>query len=255
MELNEKEFADKACNFLKDYMAKNNIEKVVIGLSGGIDSAVALALAERAIGADRIIAVMMPNGEAGGKSRDHAVTVAKKFEVKDLREVDISPAVNAFKEILKTDNGKCIGNIAARSRMITLYDTAAREKAIVLGTENKTEHYFAYFTKAGDEVSDIELIRDLYKTQVRQLARFLGVPKEIIEKPPTADLWEGQTDEDELGITYETADRIIKGLVEDGKSERELIGQGLKKRDIETVKKRMADIAFKLQEVPCPVNT
>lgn len=253
MKFNEKEFADKACNFLKDYMTKNNIEKVVIGLSGGIDSAVALALAERAIGADRIIAVMMPNGEAGGKSRDHAVTVAGRFKVKDLREVDISPAVNAFKEILQTDNGKCVGNIAARSRMITLYDTAAREKAIVLGTENKTEHYFAYFTKAGDEVSDIELIRDLYKTQVRQLARFLDVPAEIIEKPPTADLWDGQTDEDELGITYETADRIIKGLVEEKKSEQDLISLGLAEKDIETVKKRMSDVAFKLQEVPCPL--
>jgi NAD+ synthase len=241
MKLTNEAFTKKAEGFLREYLEASGKAGVVIGLSGGIDSAVAATIAVRAIGKNRVKALTLPNGKAGDEACGHAAAVAKTLGITPIK-VDIGPACNQMVNCLGDTCDRRRGNIAARLRMIALYDFAAKNDLLVLGTENKTEHYLGYFTKAGDEVSDIELIRDLYKTEVRDLARFLGVPTEIIDKPPTADLWQGQTDEDELGFTYEEADRILALIVDQNQDPSGVIA--------EKVKARMKAVSFKLQDVP-----
>jgi NAD+ synthase len=174
----------------------------------------------------------MPNGNhSSPESVDHAellinlITQMSRLKHKPYLTINIGPIVDSITSLL----GNCIvpesgkreltslrsGNVAARVRMITLFDYAATNKCLVLGTENKSEHYLGYFTLFGDNASCIEPIRELLKTEVYDLARYLGIPKEIINKAPSADLWEGQTDEGELGFTYAAADRVI-GLLEQG---------------------------------------
>lgn len=245
MEFNKDEFTKKAVDFLKDYLNKCGKNKFVIGLSGGVDSAVALALGVKAIGKENIIAISLPNGDAGENATDYAKMVADKFDVK-LQTINIKPITSELSSLLNEKNNVRLGNFAARTRMIVLYNEAAENNALVLGTENKTEHYLGYFTKAGDEVSDIETIRDLYKTQVFELARYLGVPEEIIKKAPTADLWDGQTDEEELGITYREADLALLNTI-DGKDVE------YNKEAKKIVNKRMAKIGYKLSDTPFPL--
>jgi NAD+ synthase len=251
MKFNPAAFAKQAQVFLREYLEEAGIEKVVIGLSGGVDSAVAYNLAVRAIGVENVIPVMLPNGSAGTEAMRWACEVAKVFGTVPKTR-DISPIVKAAAAVNGCNNPRRLGNIAARARMMVLYDIAASERAIVLGTENKTEHYLAYFTKAGDEVSDIELIRDLWKTQVWELARYIEVPSGVVEKPPTADLWNGQTDEEELGFTYKEADLILEGLIEKKLSVEELQAQDLSEKSIRRVQRRMQQTAFKLQDTPYP---
>jgi NAD+ synthase len=248
-------FTDQAVKFLQDYLKQSRREKVVIGLSGGLDSAVVYCLAVEALGVDNVITVAMPNGEQGEGAYIDACSVANSKNGFVRQVVDISPMVKSAVKVLDGvgqrygDTRLRLGNIAARERMVVLYDIAATEDALVLGTENKTEHYLGYFTRWGDQASDVELIRDLYKTEVRELAHYLGVPQKIIEKPPSADLWEGQTDEDELGVSYDDADKVIEGLLS-GNYPTELISKGLK--GVAVVEKRMRETEFKRQEVPYP---
>jgi len=249
---NPQAFTEKAVKFLQDYLAEHKIEKVILGLSGGLDSAVVYNLAVRAVGQENVIAVALPNGNQGAKSLQDAYRVVFALDWNIRYVIDISSMVDAFRLVLKTGDAPLrTGNIAARVRMVVLYDTAAKEGGIVLGTENKTEHYLGYFTRWGDEASDIELIRDLYKTEVRDLARYLGVPDEIIDKPPSADLWEGQTDEEELGISYETADLIIDQLLQ-GKQGSQIAGKPFKASEVRHVEKLMDRVEYKIRKVPYP---
>jgi NAD+ synthase len=251
MEFNEAAFAAKAQQFLIEELGEAGMTKVVIGLSGGIDSAVAYVLAVRALGKENVIAVMLPNGACGTEACDYARLVASVFGAIPITR-DIAPVVNLFAAMNGCEGAKRKGNLAARSRMVVLYDLAAENQALLLGTENKTEHYLGYFTIGGDEESDIELIRDLYKTQVRALASYLGVPQVIIDKPPTADLWEGQTDEGELGITYESADKAISALLECDMRLEAALDLGVPYHDAVTVVDRMKAISFKLTDTPYP---
>jgi len=180
-----------------------------LGLSGGLDSAVALHLAITAVGPERTIPVFMPYGTMNEKDEGFARRCAE-ITGTDLRDVDITDFVDS----LPVDvSGMALGNAAARARMMILYAIANTEGGFVLGPSNKTELLMGYFTKYGDGASDLAPIGDLFKTQVRLLAEKIGVPEEIIERPPTANLVPGQTDEGEMGMPYPILDQVLNGLI------------------------------------------
>ena len=204
------------------------LERVVIGLSGGIDSAVSATWAARALGTARVTAVAMPYGllresrfaPSAPESLEHARVVASSLPGIDYRELDIAPTVDAEVEVTGLADDLVVApqddrlrlalaNVKARVRAVRLRYFANRLGGLLLGTENKTEHYLGYFTIGGDEESDLELLGNYLKAEVFSLARELGVPDAIIDKPPSADLWTGQTDEGELGFTYADADHVL----------------------------------------------
>ncbi|TLZ45481.1 MAG: NAD+ synthase [Methanobacteriota archaeon] len=185
---------------------------VVLGLSGGVDSALVAKLCADALGPDRVSALALPDGD-GGKDLEDARHVAKDLGI-EFRVVDISKIVGAMERGLKAfrPNPVALGNLRARARMVVLYYVANAENRVVMGTGNKSEIAVAYFTKWGDGGADFHPIGDLYKTQVREMARHLGLPETIVEKTPTAGLWPGQTDEGEIGVSYDELDRILLGI-------------------------------------------
>ena len=213
MKINCEQAVNYITAFLRTELHRIGYKKGVVGLSGGLDSATVLFLLVRAIGAENAIAVIMPHEVSSPQSVEDARAVADMLGVKKY-EIDITPMVEAYFKIMPTEDRILRGNKMARERMSILYDISAREKALVIGTSNKSEILLGYGTLFGDLASAINPLGDLYKTQVRQLAAYLGVPERILKKPPSAELWRGQTDEDELGITYEEADKILYSLVD-----------------------------------------
>lgn len=207
MKLDYKRVTENIEDFIRD--KTRDFKGGVIGLSGGIDSTVVAHLATRAIGKQRVFGVCLPYKE---QNYEEGARVAEILGIECVVK-NIAPAVDANitanPELYDTPLQK--GNLMARERMITIYGIAGKHEMIVLGTTNKTEFELGYFTKWGDGGVDIEPIADLYKTEVWEIARYMGVPKEYIEKAPTAGLWHGQTDEQEIGIDYKTIDRILKG--------------------------------------------
>lgn len=216
---------------------------VVIGLSGGLDSSVVAFLAVEALGNDKVYAVISPSAINTDQDRDLAILVARILKIK-VSAYDIEPILETYKNILDTSDRRVIGNLKARIRMSLLYAKANELDALVLGTGNKTELLTGYFTKYGDGGVDLLPIGDLYKTEERELARFINIPKEIIDRPPTAGLWEGQTDEAEMGITYEILDQILMAI------EHEKNLDEFKLDDVEKVKKMMASAQHKLVMPP-----
>lgn len=201
-------------NFIKDNLEKSNRKGAVLGISGGLDSACVASLSVRAIGSENVLGVLMPDGEHDVKD---AFTVVRNLKIKyEFRP--INSIVNAFREVWKIEDDEKlgIGNIKARIRMTGLYYDAGKEERIVLGTGDRSESLVGYFTKWGDGGVDILPIGNLYKTHVRDLSREIGVPEKIINKPSSPDLWKGQTAEDELGIKYETLDKILYNMVDKG---------------------------------------
>jgi NAD+ synthase len=207
--------ATRIKRFIKDYVEKTEGKGIVIGLSGGIDSSTAAALTALAIGGDKISALNMPEKENYNTTDiRHAKMVAKKFGFK-LETIDISPILKAYYKALPIydeDDKLSRGNIKARTRMVCLYYYANHLGKIVCGSSDKSETMMGYFTKWGDVAADISPLMDVYKTQVRQLAAHIEIPKEIITKPPSPQLWPGQTAENELGVKYEVLDLILFGL-------------------------------------------
>jgi NAD+ synthetase len=202
--------------FLREEVeARRGFTKVVVGLSGGVDSAVTAALAVRAFGPESVVGVWMPYRTSSDESRRHAALVADTLGV-ELRTVDITAAVDGYVSALDAEiSAVRRGNVMARTRMITLFDLSAECDALPLGTGNKTERLLGYFTWHADDSPPVNPLGDLFKTQVRALAAQLGVPEEVVGKPATADLEPDQTDERDLGISYDRADRILQALVED----------------------------------------
>lgn len=201
--------------FLKQEIAGASCAAAVVGLSGGVDSAVVAALCARALGPDNVLAVLLPHRQSSPDSISDAETMVRLLGVRSER-VDISPMVDPFLERNPDMSAVRRGNVMARMRMIVLFDRSAREGALVVGTGNKTELLLGYSTLHGDAAYAINPIGNLYKSQVWELARHLGIPERIIGKAPSADLWAGQTDEAELGVTYRQADELLYHLVDAG---------------------------------------
>ncbi|MEM3038596.1 MAG: NAD+ synthase [Thermoplasmata archaeon] len=198
--------------FIKMRVEEAGASGVVIGISGGIDSAVVAHLCVGALGKDKVMGVMMPEKASNPQDLDHGIMVAKSLGIEHV-VVDITEAVEAvLKFSPKKGDRLSSANVKARCRMTVLYHIANSTNRLVMGCGNKTEIMIGYFTKFGDGGADYMPIGDLYKTQVRELARRIGIPKEILDKPPSAGLWEGQTDEGELGVTYDILDQVLFGL-------------------------------------------
>lgn len=200
--------------FIRDAVHKAGMKKAVIGLSGGIDSALSAYLSAEALGAQNVLAVRMPYRTSSEDSLNHAQAVIDDLGLTSLT-VEITPMCDPLFAQFPDMSNLRKGNIMARMRMVTLYDQSVDWGGLVMGTSNKTEFLLGYSTIYGDSGVALHPIADLYKYQVRQLSRALGVPSAIIDKPPSADLWAGQTDEDELGFTYADADAVLYLLVDE----------------------------------------
>jgi NAD+ synthase len=231
-------------SFVREEITRTGLRRAVVGVSGGIDSALSCYLAAEALGPENVLAVCMPYKHSSPDSLRHAGLVIQATGVQTLT-VDITPMVEPIFEQFPKMNSRRKGNVMARERMIVLYDQSAEFGGLVVGTGNKTEIMLGYTTLYGDSACAINPLGDLYKTQVRQLARAIGVPEEIVSKPPTADLWAGQTDEGELGFTYTEADQLLYLLVDERYRPAECVQAGFKKALVERVVETVRRNQFK----------
>ncbi|MEP6731028.1 MAG: NAD+ synthase [bacterium] len=229
--------------FLRDEMKRRGFERAVVGVSGGVDSAVTAYLAQRALGAKNVVAVRMPYRTSSAGSLAHAQLVIDALGI-EARTVDISAAVDGYLANEPDADPARRGNVMARMRMITLFDLSAKYQAIPLGTGNKTERLFGYFTWHADDSPPINPLGDLFKTQVWTLARHLGVPEVIVGKAPSADLVVGQTDEGDFGISYAKADEILNWTLS-GYDEKDLVARGFDSAEVALVRKRLASTHWK----------
>ncbi len=235
--------------FIKSEVTRVGYSRAVINLSGGLDSAISCVLAVNALGAENVFALRLPYRTSSKDSLEHAQLIIDKFKIQS-ETIDISDMVDPLiKRDPKISNLRK-GNIMARVRMIALYDQSEVFKGLPIGTSNKTEILLGYSTLWGDMASAINPIGDLYKTQARQLAWAIGVPAPIIDKPPSADLWEGQTDENELGFTYEEVDKLLYLLVDQRYSPQECIEEGFNEKFVNAVITRIRRNQFKRMMPP-----
>jgi len=220
--------------FIDNEVRKAGFERVVVGLSGGVDSALSTFLAAEALGPQNVWAILMPYRTSNPESVEHATLVVNTLGINSLT-VDITPMLDAYFTSFPDADNVRRGNKMARERMTILFDHSARLGGLVLGTSNKTELLLGYGTLYGDTASAINPLGDLYKTQVRQLARHVGIPPVIVEKQPSADLWAGQTDEAELGFTYEEVDKVLYLLVDERCEVAELVAEGFDEKFVRAV--------------------
>lgn len=230
--------------FIRDQIHKAGLSRAVLGLSGGIDSALSAYLSARALGPENVLVVRMPYKSSSADSLTHAEEViddlglpTKTVEITDM----VDPLIDRFPDMSNLRKG----NIMARTRMIILYDQSVDWGGLVMGTSNKTEFLLGYSTIYGDSGVAMQPIADLYKYQMRQLSRYVGVPTSIIDKPPSADLWEGQTDEDELGFTYNAVDQVLYLLVDERYTVDEVVDEGFDRDFVESVWRRVKSNHYK----------
>jgi len=239
--------------FIRSQLEQTGFERLVVGLSGGVDSATVAYLAAKAIGPDNLLALRMPYRSSSPDSETDAVRVVTALGCR-TELVEITPMVDPMLALISGEDAGSLqvrrGNVMARQRMIVLYDRSVAFQALVAGTGNKTEALLGYGTLYGDMAAAIAPIGDLYKSQLRAVAGALGVPDEILAKPPSADLWPGQTDEGELGATYDDLDRILFALVDRRWSEERCVAAGLDTRLVAWVARRVAANEFKRQVPP-----
>lgn len=229
--------------FLRDEFRRRGFAKAVIGVSGGVDSAVVAALAARAFGPEHVIGVRMPYRSSSPDSLAHAELLMQQLGIQQ-RTVDISAAVDGYLAHEPEADGARRGNVMARMRMITLFDLSAKYRALPLGTGNKSERLLGYFTWHADDSPPVNPIGDLFKTQVWQLAAYLGVPDEIVQKPASADLIAGQTDEGDFGVSYAVADEVLNWLLH-GWTREELVARGIDAEAIRLVTARLDSTHWK----------
>lgn len=235
---NPQEATKTITNFIKQEIDKvSGFSKVILGLSGGIDSAVSVYLATKAIGNENVMVVLLPYKNLYSENLLDAKLIIQQLDIpsQNVFEINIGPLCDSFFRLDNLMNQNRQGSIMARVRMILLFDLAKKHQALVCGTENKSEHLLGYFTRYGDSASDIEPIRHLYKTEVRMLAQYLRVPEKIITKIPTAGFWPGQTDEGQLGFTYQEADQILYLLFEKKSTVSQIVEKGLAKKLVEKI--------------------
>ncbi len=244
LNINPQAVSDLLIHFLYEEIHKVGLSRAVLGLSGGVDSSVVAVLAARALGAENVTGLIMPYRLSNPESREHAELLAQKIGI-NTEVCDISPMVDAFFKDEPHADQLRRGNKMARERMCLLYDYSAKHHALVVGTSNKTELLLGYGTIFGDLASAINPIGDLYKTQIWQLARYLGVPEVIVNKPPSADLWVGQTDEQELGYTYHEIDRLMYYMVDLRYSNEMLLDLGYSQKTIDDIGRRIQRNQFK----------
>ncbi len=230
--------------FITDEVGSAGFSRGIVGLSGGVDSAVAALLTAEALGKENTIAILLPWRLSSPDSATDAMSVVRQSGIQS-ETVDITAMVEPYFGLNGSMDNIRKGNVMARERMIVLYDISARERALVIGTSNKTEIMLGYGTQFGDTACAINPLGDLYKSQVWKLAAELGVPRQIIEKKPTADLWEGQTDEGELGFSYALVDPLLYSMIDERRNDEELIEQGFEKNLIIKVRELVRRNQFK----------
>jgi NAD+ synthase len=237
------QIADYLESFLDNEVRKTGINRVVVGLSGGLDSAVVAVLAYNVFGND-LLCVKMPSHYSSQSSIDDADELCRDFNLKN-ETASIENMLKAYEELNPGMDNLRKGNLSSRLRMVTLFDISARENALVLGTSNKSELMLGYGTLYGDLSSAVNPIGDLYKSEVYELAEYLGVSKSIIKKPPSADLWDGQSDEADLGYTYAQLDEALKLYVDERLSRDEIVNMGIDEVMLDMIIKRIFRNHFK----------
>jgi NAD+ synthase (glutamine-hydrolysing) len=243
LEIDPKLTEEWLVHFIRHEMSSRGFKRAVVGVSGGVDSAVTAYLAARALGPSNVLGIRMPYKSSSKDSLEHGQEVIDALGI-DGCTVDISAAVDGYMQHDPKADPARKGNVMARMRMIVLFDQSAKHKAIPLGTGNKTERLFGYFTWHADDAPPINPLGDLFKTQVWTLARHLGVPDDIVKKAPSADLVVGQTDEGDFGITYKKADEILNWMLAGYKPE-ELVERGFSEADVNLVRKRLESTHWK----------
>jgi NAD+ synthase len=244
-ELNIEKETERIVQFIKNKVTGSGFTKAIIGLSGGIDSALSAALAVKALGKENVIGVMMPYKSSNPDSLEHALILAKELDI-PFFIIDITPMVDAYLTNYANDaNTLRMGNFMARTRMCVLFDLSAKYRALVVGTSNKSEIYSGYCTQFGDSACAFEPLAHLFKHEVYKMSKLLNIPSQILEKKPSADLWEGQTDEEELGIGYDLLDEILYQILDKKKSDEEILSSSISKEKLDLVKKKIQQSEFK----------
>ena len=244
LDLNLKEVHNELVEFLRESFKKAGFSKAVLGLSGGIDSALVAYLLRDALGKENVLAIMMPYKSSNPDSLNHAKLVVEDLKI-NAKSIEITDMIDAYFKNEKEASSLRMGNKMARERMSILFDYSSKENALVVGTSNKTEIYLGYSTQFGDSACALNPIGDLYKTNIWDLSRYLKIPNELIEKKPSADLWEGQTDEQEMGLTYKEADQVLYRMLEENKTVKEILAEGFSKDLVDNILKRMNRSEYK----------
>lgn len=244
LDLNLKEVHSELVEFLRESFKKAGFSKAVLGLSGGIDSALVAYLLRDALGKENVLAIMMPYKSSNPDSLNHAKLVVEDLEI-NSKTIEITDMIDAYFKNEKEATSLRMGNKMARERMSILFDYSSKENALVVGTSNKTEIYLGYSTQFGDSACALNPIGDLYKTNIWDLSRYLKIPNELIEKKPSADLWEGQTDEQEMGLTYKEADQVLYRMLEENKTVEEVLAEGFNKDLVDNIVRRMNRSEYK----------
>lgn len=242
--INPEQVAERLCNFLRVEIGNAGFKKAVLGLSGGLDSSVVAALCAKALGPENVLAVTMPYKTSSKETVRDSRAIVQWLGLRTI-DLPVTDQVDAYFQLVGEASLLRVANKCARERMSILYDQSAAFEALVIGTSNKSEILLGYGTQHGDMASAINPIGDLYKTQLRRLAVHLEVPEQILAKQPSADLWVGQTDEDELGFTYADADRLLVLMVDQGRLRDELEATGFSAELIERVTMQMNRTHFK----------
>lgn len=249
--IHPEEILPKLLDFIRKRTAVSGRHRLVIGLSGGLDSTTSAYLGVRALGRENLVGYIMPYATSSAVNTKDAVLVAGELGI-EHGTVDITPLVDTYFRSFPDADKVRRGNFMARMRMAILYDRSEVQEALVLGTGNRTEALLGYTTLWGDMACAFTPLGSLYKTQVRRLAAHLGVPQKILEKPPSADLWQGQTDEGEMGLTYEEVDTLLYHMFDLGYDNKALKKAGFDPALIKKVRDMVAASAFKRQMPDCP---